>query len=167
MLPLVPPIVIGKSWSIDNMIDSLYNGNQHRSLNVIDDYNREGLGIEVGLSLSGARMTRSLVQIIEWRGKTNIMSCDNGSEICSSAFQNWAERRGLEISLFEADTPAQNAYIKRDNSTVRHKWLGLHFADSLPHAKATASMWPRPYDNERHHTRIGDTTPRQKSASAE
>jgi putative transposase len=37
--------------------------------NVIDDYNREGLGIEVDFSLPSERMIRSLDRIIEWCGK--------------------------------------------------------------------------------------------------
>ena len=37
--------------------------------NVLDDYNREGLGIEVDLSLPAPRVIRALEQIIEWRGK--------------------------------------------------------------------------------------------------
>ena len=32
-------------------------------------YNREGLGIDVDLSLPSLRVIRSLEQIIEWRGK--------------------------------------------------------------------------------------------------
>jgi len=35
----------------------------------IDDFNREGLGIEVDFSLPAARVIRSLDQNIEWRGK--------------------------------------------------------------------------------------------------
>jgi putative transposase len=38
-------------------------------LNVLDDFNREGLGIEVDFSLPAERVIRSLDRIIEWRGK--------------------------------------------------------------------------------------------------
>jgi len=43
-------------------------------------FNREGLGIEVNLSLSSARVLRSLKKIIEWRGKPSTIRCDNGPE---------------------------------------------------------------------------------------
>ena len=54
---------------MDFMSDSLADGRMLRTFNVIDDYNREGLAIDVGLSLPAQRVIRALEQIIEWRGK--------------------------------------------------------------------------------------------------
>lgn len=51
------------------MHDQLADGRAFRLLNVIDDFNREGLGIEVDLSLPALRVIRALDRIIEWRGK--------------------------------------------------------------------------------------------------
>jgi len=39
-----------------------------RLLNVIDDFNREGLCIDVDFSLPSERVIRELNRIIEWRG---------------------------------------------------------------------------------------------------
>jgi len=39
-------------------------------LNVIDDYNREALGMEIDFSLPSERVIRALKQIIEWRGRS-------------------------------------------------------------------------------------------------
>lgn len=47
---------------------ALSDGRAYRLFNVIDDFNREGLGIEVDLSLPAERVIRALEQIIEWRG---------------------------------------------------------------------------------------------------
>jgi len=47
---------------------------------VIDDFNWEGLGIEVDFSLPAERVIRSLNQIIEWRGKPKRIQSDNGPE---------------------------------------------------------------------------------------
>jgi putative transposase len=47
-------------WSMDFMHDSLADGRGFRTFNVIDDYNREGLGIEVDFSLPAARVIRAL-----------------------------------------------------------------------------------------------------------
>jgi len=62
------------------MSDALIDSRSLRTFNVLDDYNREGLGIEVDFSLPGARVIRSLEQIIEWRGKLHAIRCDNGPE---------------------------------------------------------------------------------------
>ncbi len=60
---------INKMWSMDFMHDQLGNGRSFRLLNVIDDYNRDGLDIEIDFSLPSERVTRTLDRIIEWRGK--------------------------------------------------------------------------------------------------
>ena len=65
------------------MSDGLVDSRKLRTFNVLDDYNREGLGIEVDLSLPSARVFRSLEQIIEWRGKPAAIRCDNGPELVS------------------------------------------------------------------------------------
>jgi putative transposase len=66
---LTEPKQINDGWSMDFMHDQLSDGRSIRLFNVIDDFNREGLGIEVDFSLSSERVIRSLEQIIEWRGK--------------------------------------------------------------------------------------------------
>lgn len=75
------------------MHDQLQSGQNYRLLNVIDDFNREGLGIEVDLSLPSQRVTRVLEQIIEWRGKPKMIRSDNGPEYISHELKNWLEKQ--------------------------------------------------------------------------
>ena len=77
---------------MDFMHDSLANGDGFRTFNVLDDYNREGLGIEVDRSLPALRVIRALEQIIEWRGKPKSIRCDNGPEYISSQLMVWAQK---------------------------------------------------------------------------
>lgn len=67
--PLAEPQAVNECWSMDFMHDQLEDGRSYRLLNVLDDFNREGLAIEVDLSLPSERVIRALDQIIEWRGK--------------------------------------------------------------------------------------------------
>lgn len=53
---------------MDFMHDQLVDGRSIRILNVIDDFNRETLGIEIDFSLPSERVIRALKQIIGWRG---------------------------------------------------------------------------------------------------
>ena len=62
---------------MDFMHDQLEDGRCFRLFNVIDDFNREALGIEIDFSLPAARVIRALEQIIEWRGKPAAIRCDN------------------------------------------------------------------------------------------
>ena len=74
------PEDINQVWSMDFMHDQLEDSRSFRLFNVIDDFNREALGIEVDFSLPAERVTRTLSQIIEWRGKPAAIRCDNGPE---------------------------------------------------------------------------------------
>ena len=54
--PLAVPARINQVWSMDFMHDQLSDGRSFRLFNVLDDFNREGLGIEVDLSLPSGRI---------------------------------------------------------------------------------------------------------------
>lgn len=84
-LTLVVPDTINLVWSMDFMHDQLNDGRSFRLFNVLDDFNREGLGIEADLSLLAARVIRSLEQIMEWRGNPSVVRCDSGPEYISGA----------------------------------------------------------------------------------
>lgn len=62
------------------MYNHFGDGQNFRAFNVIDDFNREGLGIEIDFSLPAERVIRALDQIIEWRGKPDAIRSDNGPE---------------------------------------------------------------------------------------
>lgn len=160
------PGKVNQVWSIDFMHDMLGDGRNFRTFNVLDDYNREGLGIEVDLSLPAARITRCLDQIIEGRGKPRAIRCDNGPEMRSDTFQAWAKQRKIQVLFTQPGKPTQNAYVERFNRTVRNEWLNEHIFESIEHAQLTATQWLWVYNNERPNTAIGGITPIQKLAYA-
>jgi putative transposase len=77
--PLVVPQQRNQVWSMDFMHDQLEDGRSFRLFNVIDDFNREALGIEVDFSLPSEQVIRALRQIIGWRGKPEVIRCANGA----------------------------------------------------------------------------------------
>ena len=151
-------------WSMDFMADQLSSGRRFRTFNVLDDFNREGLGIEVDLSLPASRVVRSLEQIIEWRGKPEGLRCDNGPEYISGVVQNWADQHGIEINFIQPGKPQQNAYVERYNRTVRHEWLEMNEFNTIEEAQETATQWLWTYNNERPNMAIGGITPAMKLA---
>ena len=148
------------------MHDALANGKPFRTFNVLDDYNREGLGIEVDFGLPAGRIIRALNQIIEWRGKPQVIRTDNGSEMCSAELQTWANKRDIQIQFIQPGKLPQNAYVEIFNRTVRHEWLDEHLFESIEHAQRTATEWLWHYKNERPNMAIGGLTPKQKLALA-
>ncbi len=66
--PLAQPTAANEVWSMDFMSDSLTDGRAFRTLNLIDDFNREALHIEVDTSLPAARVIRTIGQVAAERG---------------------------------------------------------------------------------------------------
>lgn len=91
--PLTVPDKVNAVWSMDFMHDQLADGRCIRLFNVIDDFKREGLCIDVDFLLPAERVIRSLDQIIEWRGTPKVIRCDNGPEYLSAITLAWAEKK--------------------------------------------------------------------------
>lgn len=132
---LAVPLSANEVWSMDFMADRLGDGRAFPLLNVLDDFNREGLGIEVDFSLPAERVIRSLDRIIEWRGKPGAIRVDNGPEYISKKLRGWAEKQNISLQHIQPGQPQQNAYIERYNRTVRHEWLDQHIIESIEEAQ--------------------------------
>ena len=159
---LAVPAAPNRVWSMDFMADRLGDGRAFRLLNVLDDFNREGLGIEVDFSLPAERVIRSLDRIIEWRGKPERIRVDNGPEYISGKLLAWVEQRHISIRYIQPGQPQQNAYVERYNRTVRHEWLDQHIIETIEEAQDFATEWLWTYNNERPNMGIGGMTPAQK-----
>jgi putative transposase len=164
--PLTVPETCNQVWSMDFMHDQLSDGRTFRLFNVLDDFNREGLGIEVDLSLPSARVIRSLKQIIEWRGRPAVIRCDNGPEYLSEAIRDWARSQEIRLEHIQPGKPQQNAYVERYNRTVRYDWLSQTLFESIAEVQESATRWLWTYNHERPNMAIGGITPIQKLAMA-
>ena len=85
----------------DFMSDSLWDGRRFRVLNIIDDYNREALGMEVDTSINAKRVIRVLDRITEERGTPKEIRVDNGPEFLSNAFTLWCQERNIQIKFIQ------------------------------------------------------------------
>ncbi len=164
--PLAVPDGPNMTWSMDFMSDQLADGRSFRTLNVLDDFNREGLGIEVAISIPALRVIRTLERIIEWRGQPLNIRVDNGPENVSAALQIWASRCGIGLEHIQPGKPQQNAYVERYNRTVRHEWLGQYIFETIEEAQDHATRWLWTYNNERPNMAIGGITPAMKLKTA-
>ena len=151
---------------MDFMRDQLIDSRSFRLFNVLDDFNRQGLGIEADLSLPATRVIRAPEQIIEWRGQLQLIRCDNGPEYISEALRAWAEKRGIVIEHIQPGKPQQNAYVERYNRTVRYDWLSQTLFDSIEDVQDSATRWLWIYNNDRPNMAIGGITPMQNLARA-
>ena len=158
------PDNINQCWSMDFMHDDLQNGRKYRLFNVIDDFNREGLVMEIDYSLPAERVIRALEQAMEWRGKPLCLRCDNGPEYVSHLLAEWANKNDIQLLFTQPGNPQQNAYVERYNRTVRYDWLNQYLFSSLEEVQEFATQWLWSYNNERPNMAIGGIPPRQKLA---
>jgi len=164
--PLAVPAAINQCWSMDFMHDQLADGRSFRLLNIIDDFNREALAMDIDLSLPAERVVRALDRVIEWRGKPKQIRSDNGPEYVGKTLTEWAQRRGIRLQYIQPGKPQQNAYIERYNRTVRYDWLGHYLFDSITEVQEHATTWIWTYNHERPNMALGGITPKQKLAMA-
>jgi len=164
--PLVVPEAPNATWSMDFMHDQLTDGRTFRLFNVLDDFNREGLGIEADFSLRALRVIRALDQIIEWRGKPGRLRCDNGPEFISQELEQWAVRHGIQLEFIQPGNPQQNAYVERYNRTVRYSWLNQYQFESIQEVQDYATRWLWFYNNERPNKANGGLPPKHMLAAA-
>jgi putative transposase len=153
-------------WSMDFMHDQLQDGRSFRLFNLIDDFNREALAIEIDLSLPSSRVIRALKQVIAWRGKPAIIRCDNGPEYVSAQIQDWAKSWGITLEYIQPGQPQQNAYVERFNRTVRYEWLSQYHWETLDEVQLYATQWMWKYNHDRPNMALGGFTPKQRLAMA-
>lgn len=92
------PLAINQVWSMDFMHNHLEDGRTFRLFNIIDDFNREAIGMEVDFSLPSERVIRELKQIICWRG--NSASLAKGEDYHQNKLVRKLEARIKNLACF-------------------------------------------------------------------
>lgn len=146
-------------WSLDFMHDSLWDGRAFRLLNVLDDYNRQVLWIEVDTSLPSLRVIRVLEQLQQSRGLPEMIRVDNGPEFVSHKLDAWSKERGITLAYIEPGKPTQNAYIERLNGSLRRELLNAYVFRTLDEVREKTCDWKNDYNHQRPHKSLGYRTP--------
>jgi len=158
---LAVPAQADQTWSLDFMSDSLTDGRTFRTLNVIDDFNREALWIEVDTSLPAERVVRVLERLLLWRAKPTRIRMDNGPELIAQRLEHWAKQKHVDLLHIQPGKPAQNAYIERFNRTFREDVLDAYLFDDLQEVREITQHWLEEYNTIRPHQALKGLPPRQ------
>jgi len=145
--PLAAPAGLNQIWALDFMADALYGGRAFRTLNLIDEGNRQVLGIEIAHSIPSLRVIRVMEQLIELHGKPRALRLDNGPELTSVAFTEWCASRGVEARFIQPGKPDQNAFIERFNKTYRDEVLDAYVFESVEQVREVTETWLHEYNH--------------------
>ncbi len=109
---LVTPKAINQSWPVDFMHDALVSGRRFRTFNMLDDFNREALAVEIDLDIPAQRVIRVVDRIVTSRGYPLKRRMDNGPEFISLTLAQWAEDHGVQPEFIQPGKPTRNAFIE-------------------------------------------------------
>jgi putative transposase len=152
---------------MDFVHDALSSGRRIRCLNVVDDFTKESLAIEVDTSISGLRVARVLDRIAKHRPLPTRIRVDHGPEFTSRILDAWAHAHahGIKLAFTQPGKPTQNAYIESFNGRFRDECLNDHWFLSLHEARTLIEGWRQDYNLTRPHTSLGYSTPTEFAAN--
>ena len=159
--PLQAPEQPNHTWSMDFMMDALGDGRKVRVFNVIDDFNREALAIEAGLSFPSRRVVRVLEWLKHERGLPSRIRVDNGPEFIPEKFKSRCKNYQIEVIYIQPGKPVQNAYIERFNRFFREDVLDGYWFEDLNQLKILAEEFRLRYNRLHPHKSLGRLSPDQ------
>jgi putative transposase len=166
-VPLPLPTRRGERWSMDFTLDTLADGRAFRTLNIVDDYTRECVAIEVDRSLPGLRVTRVLDRLRAAIGLPQSIVLDNGPEFAGRTLEAWAYAAGVTLCFIRPGKPIENAYVESFNGKFRDECLNEHWFVSLADAQAAIEAWRVDYNTVRPHSALADQTPHDFATTTE
>jgi len=157
--PLLASCELNRVWALDFMRDTLYDGRPFRTLNVIDEGNREALRIECGTSIPSARVVRVMNQLLEVYGRPQAIRLDNGPELTAEVFVDWAKEHRVELMFIQPGKPNQNAFVERFNRSFRDEVLDAWLFNAVSEVQTAADEWLVDYNEFRPHDSLGKVPP--------
>lgn len=145
-------------WSFDFIHDYFETNRRLKCLTIVDDCSKRSPGLLPAYSITSKDLTEFFDSLPNLPVK---LRCDNGPEMSSREFMDWAMRRNIEIEFIEPGKPIQNAFIESFNSRFRHECLNGELFFDLEDARKKIEHWRRIYNEKRPHSSLGMKTPEE------
>ena len=157
--PILVEAKANARWSLDFVHDQFASGQRFRILNIMDDVTRECLAAIPDTSISGKRVVRELAEIIERRGKPEMIVSDNGTELTCNAVLGWCSDHKVNWHYIAPGRPMQNGFVESFNGRMRDELLNETMFRNLAHARIVIRDWVHDYNTNRPHSALGYKTP--------
>lgn len=146
-------------WSYDFVQARTRDGKSFRMLNVLDEYTRECLAIDVRRSIPHQKVLDCLEELFFSRGIPEHIRSDNGPEFTAEAVREWLDRINVKTLYIEPGSPWENGYIESFNGKLRDGLLNREIFDTLLEATVLVERWRKEYNQVRPHSALGYLPP--------
>ncbi|MDB2198003.1 MULTISPECIES: IS3 family transposase [Mycobacteriaceae] len=155
MSPIRPNVI----WAMDFQFDTTAEGRTLKMLNVIDEFTREALAIDVDRSIDADGVVDVLERLALTHGAPHYVRFDNGPEFVAHAVHDWCRFNSAGSLFIDPGSPWQNAWIESFNGRLRDELLNSWRFDSLLEARVIIEDWRCDYNANRPHSAHGELTP--------
>jgi putative transposase len=126
-------------------------------LNIVDDFTRECVAIEVDGSF-GARVVRVLERLQATHGLPQTIVVDNAPEFVGRAVDARAYAAGVTLRFIRAGKPVETAFVESFNGKSRDECLNEHWFLNMVDAQAVIEAWRIDYNTVRPHSSLDSRT---------
>ncbi len=160
MSPIRPNVV----WALDFQFDQTTDGRMLKLLNVIDEFTRECLAIDVARSIDADGVVTCLERLARERGAPVYVRFDHGPEFVAHAVNDWCRFSGTDTVFIDPGSPWQNAWIESFNGRLRDEYLNGQLFETVLEAQVLLEAWRIDYNCARPHSAHGWRTPAEFAA---
>jgi putative transposase len=147
-------------WAFDFEFDQTADGRLLKILNVVDEFTREALAIEVERRIDADKVVDVLDRLVRQRGTYPMfVRCDNGPEMTSNAIRDWCRFSRTGAAFIEPGAPWENAWVESFGGKLRDELLAVELFSCLAEAKVLAEDWRQDYNAYRPHRGLRMMTP--------
>jgi transposase InsO family protein len=159
------PEYINHIWSYDFVSEKLESGRKVRMLNIVDEYTRECLTIDVARRISSQDVIDVLRYLFLVRGEPAYIRSDNGPEFTAQKVKKWLKKMDVKTLFVEPGSPWENGYIESFNSHLRDECLDREIFVGIEELRYVVDRWRLDYNHYRPHSSLGYMTPAAYAAS--
>ncbi len=146
-------------WALDFQYDQTADGRMLRLLNVVDEFTREALIMQVGRSITAEQTVAALEALVAQRGCPENIRCDNGPELTANALRDFCREAAVTMSYIEPGAPWQNPFAESFNARVRDELLNLEEFSCLTEARVLTEDWRQDFNREHPHSALEMKSP--------
>jgi putative transposase len=152
-------------WSYDFVSERLENGRKAKLLNIIDEYTRECLTIDIGTRIKAQDVIDILRYLFLVRGEPCFIRSDNGPEFTAKKVKKWLKDMDVKTLFIEPGSPWENGYIESFNAHLRDELLDREIFFSMTELRYVVDRWRMDYNHYRPHSSLGYMTPAAYAAT--